>query len=519
VVAVTKADLVPAERLAAVEDQVRALVERTTLAGAPMLSVSATTGAGLDGLRAALAELRDRAGADGAAAPGPVRLAVDRVFNVRGRGTVVTGTLRGGPLERNASLRLEPGGSAVRPRELQVRGIAVQRGGPGGRLAANLAGVDRAAVGRGSVLTADPAVVAADRLLVALRRSLKLDGTGPSAPAPLAGGTRVRLHLGTRQAAGVIRRGRRDVDGLPGGEFTAIMRLEVPVAAASGDRFVLRRPSPAEPLAGGRILDPRPPTGAAWRHAAAADVEALARATSPAERAAARLALHGALLLHDPDVAALAPGVAVRAGGVVILPALAAAAVDDARAAVEAVPDEGVALAELRVHAGAVLRRRASLAPQVANDAAGTLLDSAIAAGQLARTGELIHRPGRAVGPAPAELAAMARLERALDVPAPPALLAAAHAAGCPPEGVHALESAGRIVRVDRGLAWSAAAFADLQATALRLAADRPLTPAALRDATGTSRKYVMALLEDLGRRGILTRTPAGHVPGPWAKR
>jgi hypothetical protein len=74
-------------------------------------------------------------------------------------------------------------------------------------------------------------------------------------------------------------------------------------------------------------------------------------------------------------------------------------------------------------------------------------------------------------------------------------------------------------VRVDHDLAWSAAAFADLQATALRLAANRPLTPAALRDATGTSRKYVMALLEDLGRQGILTRTPAGHVPGPRAPR
>jgi len=369
------------------------------------------------------------------------------------------------------------------------------------------------------VLTADPAVVATDRLLVGLRPSLRLDASGPTVRAPLAGGTVVRLHLGTAQAAGMIRRGRRDVDGLPGGELTTILRLEVPVAAAPGDRFVLRRPSPAQPVAGGRILDPRPPTRVAWRHASGADVEALAMATSPAERAAARLALHGALPLHDPDVAALPLGAAVRAGGVVLVPALAAAAVADARATVEAAADEGVPLAELRVRAGRVLRRRASLAPQIANDAAGTLLDSAVAAGQLARTGELVHRRSRAVGPAPAVLAAMERLERALEVSAPPGLLEAAHAAGCPPEGVHALESAGRIVRVDRDLAWSAATLADLQATALRLAADRPLTPAALRDATGTSRKYVMALLEDLGRQGILTRTPAGHVPGPRAPR
>lgn len=524
VVAVTKADLVPAEWLAAVRDQVRALLERTTLAGAPIVSASATTGAGLDELRAALAALRDGARHDGAGAPGPARLAVDRVFGVKGRGTVVTGTLRGGPLERNAPLRLEPGGSVVRPRELQVRGMAVEHGGPGGRLAANLAGIDRATVGRGSVLTADPAVVATDRLLVALRPSLRLDGTRPTDRAPLAGGTLaggtpVRLHLGTAQAAGVVRRGRRNVDRLPGGEFTAILRLEVLVAAARGDRFVLRRPSPAEPLAGGRILDPRPPTGAAWRFAAAGDVEALATATSPSERAAARLALHGALPLRDPDVAALPPDAAVRVGGVALVPALAAAAVGEARAAVEAAPDDGVPLAELRVRVGRVLRRRASLTSEVANDAAGALLELTVAAGQLARTGELVHLPGRPVGPAPAVLEAMDRLEAVLDVPAPPGLLAAAQASGCPPEGVHALESAGRIVRVNRDLAWTAAAYAILEAIAVRLAADRPLTPAALRDATGTSRKYVMALLEDLGRRGILARTPAGHVPGPRAPR
>jgi len=519
VVAVTKADVVTAERMAVVVDQVRALVDRTTLAGAPIVAVSAATGAGLGDLRDALVELRDRARHDGAGDPGPARMSVDRVFGVKGRGIVVTGTLRGGPLGRNAALRVEPGASAARPRELQVRGIPVERAGPGGRLAANLAGVDHAAVGRGSVLTEDPEVVATDRLLVALRPALRLDATRPADRGPVVGGTPVRLHLGTAQATGVIRRGSRDADGLPGGECTAILRVETPVAAASGDRFVLRRPSPAEPLAGGRILDPRPPTGAAWRHATCADVEALARARSPADRAAARLALHGALPLRDPDVAALPPGAAVQAGGVVLLPALAAAAVDDARSAVEGATGGGVPLAELRVRAGRVLRRRTSLALQVANDAADTLLDAAVAAGHLARSGELVHVPGREIGPTPEVRAAMDRLERVLAVPAPPSLPEAARAAGCPPEGVHALESAGRIVRVSPELAWSAAAFADLQATAVRLAAERPLAPAVLRDATGTSRKYVMALLEELNRRGILSRTPDGHVPGPRAPR
>jgi selenocysteine-specific elongation factor len=518
VAAVTKADLVPAARLVSVQDEVRALVDRTSLAGAPVVAVSATTGAGLDELGAALVALRDRARRDGAGGPGPARLAVDRAFRVKGRGAVVTGTLRGGPLERNATLRLEPGGSSARARELQVRGTVRARAGPGGRLAVNLAAVDRDAIARGSVLTQDPAVRASDRLLVALRRSPRLGDVRPGDRTPLAGGTRARVHLGTAQVGGVVRRGRRDADGLPGDEFTAILRLDAPVAVAPGDRFVLRRPSPAEPLAGGRILDVQPPAGSTWRRATAADVAALATATSPATRAAARLALHGALPLGDPDAAALGPGVGVPVGALVVLPALAEAVVAEACAAVEAGPSDGLPLAELRVRAARTLRRGATLGAPVASAAAGELLERAVATGRFARTGELVHRRDAVRGPRTEVLEAMDRLERALDVPAPPDLLAAAHAVGCPPEGIRALEAAGRIVRVDLDLAWSASALAALEATALRLAAERPLTPAALRDATGTSRKYVMALLGDMGRRGVLVRTPAGHVPGPRAR-
>jgi selenocysteine-specific elongation factor len=126
-----------------------------------------------------------------------------------------------------------------------------------------------------------------------------------------------------------------------------------------------------------------------------------------------------------------------------------------------------------------------------------------------------VHLPDRAVGLPAAVLAAMDRLETALDTAAPPPLPDAARSAGCPPAGVRALEQAGRIIRVEESLAWSAPAFARLQAVALRLAAPGPVTPSALRDATGTSRKYVMALLEELNRRGILARVPDGHVRGP----
>jgi hypothetical protein len=113
----------------------------------------------------------------------------------------------------------------------------------------------------------------------------------------------------------------------------------------------------------------------------------------------------------------------------------------------------------------------------------------------------------------------MDRLETSLAVTAPPPLADAARAAGCPPDGVRALERAARIVVLEPDLAYAMSTYRDLTARALAMAAREPLTPAAYRDATGTSRKYVMAILEDLDRRAILRRTPEGHVPGPKAPR
>ena len=109
----------------------------------------------------------------------------------------------------------------------------------------------------------------------------------------------------------------------------------------------------------------------------------------------------------------------------------------------------------------------------------------------------------------------MDRLELVLSVAAPPSLAAAAREAGCPPDGIRALESAGRLVRLEDDLGWAIDTYRDLVRRALAMAAVAPLSPAAYRDATGTSRRYVLAILEDLDRRGLLRRTDAGHVLGP----
>jgi hypothetical protein len=113
----------------------------------------------------------------------------------------------------------------------------------------------------------------------------------------------------------------------------------------------------------------------------------------------------------------------------------------------------------------------------------------------------------------------MDRLEAALAVAAPPPLAEAARAAGCSPDGVRALIAEGRITRLERDLAWATPTYHRLARLALDLATAGPVSPAALRDATGTSRRFVLAILEDLDRREILRRTPDGHVPGPRAPK
>ncbi len=553
VAVVTKVDLLEVDdpRRAALAASVAGLLAGTTLAGSPVVLASATSGEGLDALRAALVGLRDRVVAD-AGPPGPPRLAIDRVFTVRGRGVVVTGSLRGGMLARGGALRLVPGDLPVRVREIQVHGRSVEGSAAAGRVALNLAGLERTAVSRGVVLAGGPEVVASDRLLVALRPPVRPGdraGSGPGRPPaqgavvagdatswPPVAGARVRLHLGTDQVGAVIRRSKRDVAGLPGNEATAILRLDRPVAVAPGGRFALRRPSPGAVAAGGRVLDPVPPVGVSWRRATAGAVAALAVAVSTPDRLAALLTLHGTLSRTQlaaigagwppapTDVATDGAGRARLVGGRLVASALGDAGDAEALARVAAVhaarPDApGVALAELRSEVAGTLRRLATLGEGVAAELATGLIESLVAAGLLARSGDVVSEPGHRPDVPAGLAAAMDRLQAALAVPAPPGLAGAARAAGCPPEGIRTLEAAGRIVRIDRDLAWSASTYHGLVALALQLATPGPLTPAALRDATGTSRKYVMAILEDLDRRGALRRTDEGHVRGPRAAR
>lgn len=251
VVALTRIDLVEEEWLELALDDVRDLLGGTPYADAPIVPTSAVTGAGLDELRAALAReggrARARLDAD------IVRLPVDRVFTVRGTGTVVTGTLWSGSLSLDQRVRLEPGGVVARVRGLQVHGRSVERARAGERTAVALAGgrVGREAVGRGQVVIGDDPWVTTDRITV--RIELLAD-----TPWSLERGQRVRVHLGTAEVmARVFLLDRAEM--VAGQSAWAQLRLEAPLVARARDHVVLRSYSPMTTIGGGIVAEPSPP--------------------------------------------------------------------------------------------------------------------------------------------------------------------------------------------------------------------------------------------------------------------
>jgi len=508
---VTKTDLAETVRVTEVTESVRALLAGTSLVGAPVLAVSSTSGEGIAGLRAALRQVSDAIG-DRLDRRGPHRLAIDRIFSPRGRGVVVTGSLRGGSIDVGASLTREPGGDELRVREVQAHG-ASRAHHDGGRAALNVTGAAAASLRRGDVLVAGAELRGTDRLLVGLRRPAAL-GQSVAWPARSAAG--LRLHVGTAQVDATLRR-------LRGFDDVAVLTLAEPIATFPGDRAVLREPAQGAVVAGVRVLDLAPPRGVSRRRMTAERVAAVSDALGAGREAAVQQAalveLHGAQPVDPIPGARLAFRSLALAGDVQA--ALDAEAIEAVAAHHRAAPiGPGLPLPRARA---ALLRRLRSLATverqhsELATAAITRRLDELVSEGRLARRGDALRDPSLPSAFSDELVAAMDRLEAALDVAGPPSLDAAAASAGCPPEGIRALVANGRIVRLGTDLAWSTRAYHRLAAVALERARSQPLTPAAFRDATGTSRRYVLAILEDLDRRGILQRTPEGHIPGARA--
>jgi selenocysteine-specific elongation factor len=249
VVALSKVDLVDPEWLALVDDDVRELLRPTRFAKASIVPASSRTGAGMDTLREALEETARQAGAR--RAEDLARLPVDRIFTVRGTGTVVTGTLWSGSLSTGDRVRLAPGGPEGRIRTLQVHGREVSSAQAGERTAVALAGVERARLDRGMALVADDSWTDAWMLTVYVHLL-------PHSPWGLESGQRVRALLGTSEvlARCVVLEGPALT---PGASGWIQLRLEAPVVARAGDHVVIRSYSPMMTIGGGEVAEPSPP--------------------------------------------------------------------------------------------------------------------------------------------------------------------------------------------------------------------------------------------------------------------
>jgi selenocysteine-specific elongation factor len=459
IVALTKADLVDAEMLELAELDVTEHVTGSFLEGARVVPVSSTTGEGLAELCAALDELVGTGGA--AVDRGRPRLWVDRVFAVKGSGTVVTGTLVGGALTVEQAVVVEPGGRAARIRGIQTAGRAVGTIGPGHRVALNLAGVDHGVVARGHAVVEPGRWMLTDRLDASLQVLGTLDHDVSRRGAYVAyvgaGEHPVRLRvLGT--------------EALPPGTAGAV-RLFLPDALPllPGDRYVLRESGRDETVGGGEILDIAP----VLRASRAAPDRSLGRVVS--ERGWVTVDEVELLTGERPE-----PTV----GDWVTTPAALEALVAELRARVLEAGAVGVDLATFDDRERAVL---------------STLTDVIVDAN--------LVRPVDAVDPFEDHPFLVSVRAGGFAPPAPD---------GVARDDLRELVRRGHVVQRD-GVVFHTTTVDAAARLAAGLLAGSPegFTVAQFRDATGASRKFVLPLVAELDARGITRRRGDLRIAGP----
>jgi selenocysteine-specific elongation factor len=500
IVALTKRDLVDNAWLAMVTNDVRAAVAGTFLAEAPIVPVSAKTGVGLDDLRAelttAIATLPPRA------TTGVFRLPIDRVFTVKGFGTIVTGTVLGGEVASGDELAVIPTGLAARVRGLEVHGSAVDKARAGHRVAINLGGVAVDELARGDLVT-HPGKVAGSHILDVELRYLA------TAPGPLAPRGKVLVHHATAQVeASLILLDKQPL--APGGTALAQLRLDrtTPLGALPGDHFILRgfvaSATGGSTIAGGRVirvLAPKARTGESHAQAVAAlagarldqriglVVAAASAAGLTTDELGQRMGVPAGALA-EPLARLVAAGDLLAAGDHYVH-ATTVAALE--RRITDALGDpDGIAREALRG------KLPAALAPRT--------FDAIVAGlerrGKLVATGDRVRSasaPARGNALSPVEAAVLAKLaETGVEPPRPkelPGLVGAAEAAV--KAALDRLVSAKLAVKVKPDLVMHATTVDDVRTKLLaHLAAHTTIDAQQWKDLTGASRKFTIPLAE-----------------------
>jgi len=512
-IALTKIDLVEPDWLELVKDDVRGAVRETFLEDAPILPVSAKTGEGLAELRAAVRGLA--AGVPPRGTDQLPRLPIDRVFTVKGFGTVVTGTLAAGALAVDERVEAYPRGLQAKIRGLQTHGRPVTAARAGQRTAINLQGLERAAIDRGDVVGLPGTLVS----------SLLVDGTLEllkDAPRAVKSRTRLRFHVGTSEImarALLLDRGELE----PGASGLVRFRLESPLIALPGDRFVVRSYSPIVTIGGGTLLDIDPPRFKRKTPALVAHLELLQTGSPEAileehvrhvGAAGIRLAalagrvpfgperLRGLLdtLQKERRVLAVDRDWFIHPDSAARLRALAVQALEAFHRANPLKP--GMSREELRGRAGAVDER-----------VFGFLLTALDAEGAVKTDRDKVRLASHEVRLSPDQQRVLDRLEEDFlraDA-APPSAEEALGRAGLGGDEEHelfqVLVQAGTLVRVKDSLYFHARALETIQTRVVALLQDRKeIGPGDIKDLLGISRKYAIPLLEFFDQRRVTTR-------------
>jgi selenocysteine-specific elongation factor len=515
VVALTKSDMADADWIDLVRGDVVALLAPTGLAHAPIVPVSATTGQGIDDLRAALVQVAK------AVPPRKTddlfRLPIDRVFTVKGTGTVVTGTVWSGELTDGATVRVLPPGRELRVRGLQTHNKSVGRIRAGDRAAIALVGVEVDELSRGSVIVSDPSWEPTR----VLRADVVLDDTGKTAIGPR---TRVRFHVGTsevgaRLLGGVIPSAARDLhrpsdhhQNTPSHKPSKLI-LDAPVVLRAGDRFVLRRSSPLETIGGGIVTDPLPPKRAKPWPLALDAKERLRRIVTESaasgiaiDRLAQRLGVWPAAV---QDLIGALKTEVVRVGGRL----WSAEVPDELRKLIRKLVAEHHRARPLDKGAPVNDLRAKSHVPAELFD---SVLHELTSTGKLTNDGGLIRQPGFSAelsgGDDKLAKALLGELAGAGAEPPTAAELAQRHGEKAA-NVLRFLERSQAVVQVEPGRFYTAES---LRAVLDRLKAAMPerreYMPAELREALGTSRKFLIPLLEYCDRQGLTARTETGRT-------
>jgi selenocysteine-specific elongation factor len=518
-VAITKADLVDAEWLELVRDDIATALRGTFLEGAPMLPVSSVTGAGLKELTATLDQIADTV--QSRSAVGPWRLPIDRVFTIGGFGTVVTGTLISGTVRVGDRAEILPARLESRVRGLQVHNATAEMAEAGTRVAMNLAGVGLEEVERGDIV-ASPGTFAPTLALDARLNVLE------SCPREVKNRSRVRLYVGTAEV--LARLTLLDAEVLrPGGAGMIQLRLETPTACAKGDRYVLRFYSPMQLIGGGAILDPSPPKHRRFDEAA---IEALAvKEQGTPEELILQATERSWLTPLTPAQIAQQLGLPLetthalveelRASGQLVAPEADGKAATGGVLSAEAVRAAGAQMLQALAEFHRAQPLRAGMSREELRSRLSRVMDSKgfnLLLTRLEKEGRVVSQAGRVrhaehtatFSPEQAQIAARIEAELTRERFAPPApeeILGRLGSASATREVWDALIDHGTVVRVAEGVFFHRTALeAVTQMVRDHLAQEGKMTASAFRDLIGSSRKYAVPLLEYLDASRVTRR-------------